>query len=847
MKEFNPDSNQQKVIDFFGGYSLVLAAPGCGKTEILSHRVLKAHTQYGVLYKDMLCVTFTNRASREMKERIIETIGEVPNDLYVGNLHRFCVRFLFDNEIIPIDTGIMDDTDQEDLIREFFENVNYSPKAWEIQAVINTASAIREHQLNIPLNLRSHQKSFKFEGLANAYLKFLHENKMIDFDDILFKTYISLQNPLNKELTNSSYSWIQVDEVQDLNPLQIAILDSLATEDCTFMYLGDERQAIFSFLGAKHECIVQIQNKCEAIIHLSNNYRCPMYLLDMLNDYATDVIKIETSKLPSTTNSSHIDDALTLVGHQQHEPQHPIISALTRQIYFEAPSETVGILVRTNKEADEISESLTKFKVNHLKITNRDMFKMIPFKTLHSHFSVVCLDTCYNDWARIMYQTKAIEKLSEARRCVRKMRDLALTPRDLLDYEDSTYIMNYCNSFENKDIVIFDTETTGLDIFNDDIIQIAACKLHNGEIVPGSEIDIIIETQKDIPTTLKNGYVNPMIEEYKKRSTGLKNNQYESFMNAQDAFKFFIDYIGDYELLGHNSNFDIHILENNIKRRTNLNFCIPTFWDTLLVSRLLDPNIRSHALENLLKHYELEGANSHNAIDDVRATVSLAKFCAAKAKTVIDNQKAFISHDILKNIQRKLIKKYLPIYKHTKDKLFSTDISTENTFEFEFEYIYNEFLDKKYISKISRFEYMSQLFKKVVIKDEDKYFYNQLVEHLFEFRTFNEADLYQNGIINENIHIMTIHKAKGLQFDTVIVLDVSYGKVPHFNTRNPSEDARVLYVAMSRARKRVIITYENELSEFINIHDKVKEHFYDMPPTQKERLIKMDEMFIKFG
>jgi DNA helicase-2/ATP-dependent DNA helicase PcrA len=849
MKKFIPDASQQALIDYKDGYALVLAAPGCGKTEILSHRVLKAHTEYGVPYSDMLCVTFTNRACRDMKKRILETIGESPDDLYIGNLHRFCIRFLYDNSIVPIDTGLMDDTDQLDYICEVLNKEQ--PAYWEVSGILNTAGAIREEELAIPQNLRIYEKDVRYLNYAQNYLIFLKENKLMDFDDILFKAYIALTD-LNKrsEYVKTSYSWIQVDEVQDLNPLQFAIIDALTSStNPTVVYLGDERQAIYSFLGAKHNCIVELENKCNGnVIHLSNNYRAPMYLLDMLNDFATEVVKIDADRLPNTTNQTYLDNALTCVKCDNTFEQNKVIAALVRTIYSDDNLESVGILVKTNKDADELSEALADLKIKHLKITNKDMFKMVDFKTLHNHFSVVALDTCFSEWARILYQTRTIGKMSEARRCVRKMRELAITPRDLLDYENSTYFIEYVNSIQNKEIVVFDTETTGLDIFNDDIIQIAACKIKNGKVVENSELDIIIETDKPIPATLKDGLVNPMVEEYKKRKIGIRDHSYEYFMTPQEALDFFIKYIGNAELLGHNSNFDIHILESNIKRRTKgLNYTTPAFWDTLRLARLLDPNLRSHTLENLLNVYQLPGTNSHNAIDDVLATCNVALHCYMRCVTVTDSQRKFFEHPVLKDIQRKLRRNYLPIYLHSKAKLYSQTVSDENTFDFEFRYIYETLLEKKYIKPIKQFDYMCALFDKVVIDhNRDIYFYQQLCNHLYEFRTFNEADLFQNGIITERIHIMTIHKSKGLEFDSVFIPNVSHGVFPHYNSRKPDEDARVLYVAMSRASQRIFITYKDNISEFIDKHDKVKEHFYFMGDVQKQRILSFDEKFVKF-
>ena len=112
------DEKQQEVIRFNSGHALVLGAPGCGKTDILSLRVLMSHQVFNVDYKDMLCLTFTNRASREMKERIKSTVGDVTADLFVGNLHRFCIGFIYDNNLVPIDVSIDDDTEQEEIFAE---------------------------------------------------------------------------------------------------------------------------------------------------------------------------------------------------------------------------------------------------------------------------------------------------------------------------------------------------------------------------------------------------------------------------------------------------------------------------------------------------------------------------------------------------------------------------------------------------------------------------------------------------------------------------------------------------------------------------------------------------------
>lgn len=856
-KQFIPDGTQQAVIDFNHGYAIVLAAPGCGKTESLSQRILKAHKDYCVPYSEMLCVTFTNRASRDMKDKVKEVVGDVMSELFVGNLHRFCINFLYENNIVPIDTGILDDTDQIDIISEML-NVS-EPNSWDVKGILDYSCKLQEEEFEFPQELLLHKDAptsdyynrVQYTALASQYRQFKKENKVIDFDDILFLTYNAMRNPdYQRDYKMSSYKWIQVDEVQDLNPLQLAIIDKLTAPNFkSVVFLGDERQAIYSFLGTKKDSISSLSQRCNGnIFHFSNNYRAPLYLLDMLNDYAIEQLKIDSNKLPTTSNNTYIDDALTTVKCYDSEEQYNVVASLIREIY-EDENEGANILVRTNKDAEAISCILNEHKIKHLKITNKDMFKTINFKTLYAHLSVVAQDTRFSEWSRLLYQTRAIPKLSDARRCIHKMRKIGITPVDLLDYDNSSYFLEFANSYENKEIVVFDTETTGLNIFEDDIIQIAAMKVKNGEVVPGSELDIIIETNKQIPTTLKDGFVNPMVVEYERRKNGIRNNDFEYFLSAQDAFDKFVNYIGDDELLGHNVNFDIHILENNINRRsTGIHYAMPTYWDTLKISRLLDPNLRKHTLNGLLDVYGLEGVNSHNALDDIKATKSLMSHCYDKILPLLPKQLDFLNHDVMKSIQRRLMKNYYPLYKHTKDKLYSSIICEQNTFDFEFKHIYDCMLENNFIKPIEHFDYMRALFDKVVInKDTDKYFNHQLLNHLYEFRTFNEADLYQNGIITERIHIMTIHKSKGLEFDNVVMYNISANVFPHYRSKDINEDARVLYVGMSRAKKRLFITYMGRISQFIDNHDKVKEHFYDMPEGQKNKLLKMEERFVKFG
>lgn len=838
------DSKQIEALQFDKGSAIVLAAPGCGKTYLLSLRVFFAHSKYQVPFRDMLCLTFTNRASREMKDRIrqlAQSASElVLSELFVGNLHRFCIRFLFENNIVPINTSIVDDTDQEEIVR-FLSGDPYF-KAWKINAVLRRSYRLWAEDHGMPASITGmYPGPSDVDGVARAYNQYKQDEQVIDFEDILLLTYKALcEEDAHLKYKYSSFRWIEIDEVQDLNPLQLAIVEKLrpAEGDGTIVYFGDERQAIFSFIGAKENSIRELIDSCDRSIYLSRNYRSPMYLLDMLNDYAIYVLKIDNDKLPGTENRTQLDEALVSVKCQNMEEQFKVIAMLTRLLDARSEGkEYTAILVRKNDEVEAISERLTSYGLTHIKLSKADMFKSIPFKTLFSHFNVVASETRYQDWIQLLYRTKSVKTLDLARKVMKQMKSMGLTPHDLMYYDHGSYLMDFELSYREKELVVFDTETTGTDIFADDVIQIAAIKVRNGVIVPGSEFDIIIETEKSIPEYLNGGVVNPMVSEYRKRSR----------LTPRDGFRRFLEYVGKDELVGHNINFDVHILANNIRRRVpELSFDCPPCWDTLKMSRLLDPNLRSHALKELLEFHHLQGTNSHNAMDDVFATRNLLVFLHDRILPFVPLQSGFLELPSTWALRQKLLSNYKPVYEHTKRKLYSAAVGEEYTFTYELDYLYGTFLGRKYIDPIPLFGYMKDLFQKVVIdEDKDIYFNQQLLNHLYEFRTFNEADLFQNKVIDEHVFVMTIHKAKGLEFDNVLLYNVSNGVFPNGyydqTFRQRLESAKVLYVALSRAKKRLYYSYMGQKSPFMET-DYVAEHFEEYSESLKRRLIGMTEM-----
>ena len=809
------DDAQRRVITASQDYNLVLAPPGCGKTEILTHRIINARGE-GYRFDDMMCLTFTNRASRGMIERIKANIKD-PNvvDMSVGNLHHFCSRFLFANELLPLDTSIIDELDVEDILDECgLRKVAVGQDIREFTSnVLAESHRIYQQEHNHPQSVYLYppipQKVYSVVApIARAYYQYKLDNHLLDFDDLLLETYSAMMSPSYKDdYDMADYKWIQLDEVQDLNPLQLAIVDKItAKQGQNVMYLGDEQQAIFSFMGAKLESLDRLKHRAhDVVLRLEKNYRSPKYLLDIYNTYANTELRIDKSFLPQTDNYTKANpDDLRIISSFDADAEVRTVCEEVKRKLTEYPDDRVAVLVRYNKQADAVSQMLEDMDISHFKISGTDVFKTDVYKTLVAHFAVVSKDNSYMEWARLLYATKATNSFKDARMFVKALRDAGMTPGDFLNNPESSYLKDFYASYRDKEFVIFDTETTGLNVFEDDIIQIAAIKVRNGMKVPGSEFDIILKTEREIPKMLGKK-VNPMVEVYNSREK----------LGRREGLELFLNYVGNAEVLGHNVSYDINILRNNVLRYCGgrmLPSRILKGWDSLKIIRLIQPYLRVYKLESLLDVLGLEGINSHKADDDILATKSLVDYCYANIPHKIAEQNALMSVVQNRSTAEVFLVNYKRYYLHTIERLNEKLISSSSSVLVnEMEWIYQSMVCDEYLSAHPRMNYVFKfLHAHIAGMNKGVHLLSQLQNHLLELTSFSEADLCDSTIINDKVYVMTVYKAKGLEFETVIVLNAIDGTYPFFAHSEPDEiqeDKRLFYVAMSRAKKRLYISY----------------------------------------
>ena len=858
------DKYQVPVVEASQGYHLVLASPGCGKTHILAERIRYARER-GVKYEDMLCLTFTNRAAREMTNRIQKVVGGDFSELMVGNVHRFCSKFLFEQGRIPADSAIIDDEeavsiiadyrneDEEGVTRDFnrykgyqtiifFQHFIYQMEhqhPWKYylhpesftdddrEAVKHICASQKiEYDEQAVVNIYHHAQEYMDEanapGLdgktadrirvllwkmyyAGCYARYKEENHLFDFEDLLLYTY----DIYRSDPTCKRYPWIQVDEVQDLNGMQLAIIDLLTAEDNPMvMYLGDEQQAIFSFMGAKVETLTLLKMRCKGNIHhLQRNHRSPKYLLDVFNDYAEKQLKIDRELLPLSDNDTKATSGdLRIIHSSTIEVEHKDITTEALSLYEQNKEERTAVIVSANSDADRISEAMTEAGLTHFKVSGRDLFDTPGVKLLLAHLSVLSNEHNSIAWTRIMKGVRAFPSHALARRFNWKLKQLALSPSDFLLYPESCYTAEFLRAYNEEEIVVFDTETTGLNVFQDDIIEIAAIRIKGGELV-GEPLDLYIETDKPILPMLGDKE-NPMYAIYHEQmSTG-------ELLSPSDALQRFLAYVGSSPILGHNANYDYNILDNNLQR-----YCKDTMpahdircFDSLKLIRLLAPSLHSYKLESLLETFHLAGVNSHQAIDDVKATVSLVRLCAEKAREKQAQQAAFIRHPKVKPFANVLRSNYGERYREAVNRLYKLSTDHEPALVSELSAAYNAFHSDGLINDIPRLDYILRYLRIDMLTDETvaNALAPQLSQYVMDINTLKEADFCNSKSILERIYVTTVHKAKGLEFDNVIIFDAADGRYPNAYNKTKQqdeEDARKFYVAMSRAKRRLFIAY----------------------------------------
>ena len=283
----NLNPQQKQAVTAGNGQILVIAGPGSGKTRVLTQRIVYLMRTMGIRPYNILAVTFTNKAAKEMVTRIEDTLGEsVQGSMWIGTFHAVCARILRrEAGALPFDSNfvIMDTDDQLSLIKRIVKDLNLDEKSFRPNALHNAISNAK-NELQFPGDMpRSNYREETVYRVYEKYQKELLESNSVDFDDLLLWTHKLLSdNPQIRDNYSRRFHHILVDEFQDTNTVQYQLLKLLAGQDGNLFAVGDEDQSIYRWRGADYRNILQFEKdypNCEKIL-LEQNYRSVQNVLD---------------------------------------------------------------------------------------------------------------------------------------------------------------------------------------------------------------------------------------------------------------------------------------------------------------------------------------------------------------------------------------------------------------------------------------------------------------------------------------------------------------------------------------------------------------------------------------
>lgn len=296
------NDKQREAASYVGGPLLILAGAGSGKTRVLTYKIAYLLEQNIVKPWEILAITFTNKAAKEMKERVISLVEENANDIWLGTFHSVCVRIL-KREIESLgytrDFNIFDELDKEKVIKEVLKKLNISDKEYPVSYIKYEISRAKDNMKGPDEYLSEATGDFRKEKVArvySAYQELLKKNNAIDFDDIIMLTVkVFLNNPDRLQYYQNKFKYILVDEYQDTNKIQFLLISLLSAAHGNICVVGDESQSIYGFRGADISNILNFEKEFPnaKIVKLEENYRSTKTILEAANQ----VIKNNKSKI----------------------------------------------------------------------------------------------------------------------------------------------------------------------------------------------------------------------------------------------------------------------------------------------------------------------------------------------------------------------------------------------------------------------------------------------------------------------------------------------------------------------------------------------------------------------
>lgn len=850
------NKKQQQVINELNQNILLSAGAGTGKTNVLSYRVANILNKNRANADEILCLTFTNKACRELKNRITSQLDfETANKITIRTIHGFAYQVITTTakkaQTIFKEFVIFDDEDQKTLIRQTIANFPKA-RALDIQYIVNCIEQLKQeralkhiytedieadyttiyHQrlkFNKTFNQQQSDnltKFFQFDGL-NIIINYelaLQQMHGLDYKDLIANAYRLFQDENICLSWRKRYKYIMIDEMQDTSSFEYTMLENLFPAN-NIMLCGDEFQTIYEWRGSNPQKILTAftEKYNPLIINFNENYRSTKLLLEMAYNTLINLFYKETilhsyaknllSKSSELGHKIELKQANSLANEAQWIFQN-IVNLLP---LVKTPTQ-IAILVRQNNYLQNLTLHLNylaniynqknqEAPIHFIQIDNIRFFKRQEIKDVLSIMKYLINPNDYLSLQRILINLipnigiRTIKQISSTEYLQNGLR---LSDFINANFQNPNYepFSDLISAYLSKDIIVFDIEGTGTDIFADNIIQLSAIKIRKGKKI--AEFNRYLKSDKPVGDSEK---VHHISDEYLQAHGE----------NPKLVLQEFCQFIQDAIITGHNiRGYDMDILNQNLLKHnlkpvdfSNINF------DTLDLVRRFYPNLPNHKLEFLSNHFQFETKSNHNSLDDVFATWELLHKLledkiiptAKKRSELINKQKNKFIH--VAQIFQKL-------HNILNDNLLLENLIAQIVEEFNLVNIYKANATQDGAVRLENIRNLFRLAKAELNSHRG----TNGIKELLQYASLSNTDLDALTSSHPKIPIITIHQAKGLEFDYEFLAGMNDDIFPsYFSTRNGSiteEEKRLFYVAITRAKKALFLSSSARPSRLLN-------------------------------
>lgn len=800
-QKLNPQ--QKYVVDEKEKNLLVLAPAGTGKTKVIAMRTTHL-VESNIAPEQLLCLTFTNKAAKEMKERIGLYLPQKEKKILIKTFHSFCYYLIChekENSHFSFPCTIIDESDSLSIVQKivgqngldddhvyypsllaFIENVKRYALSYPVEERYQWNPIIKAYLSEHHLELQKKDGFIVRYGLRifNTYTRYLKENNSMDFMDLVMEAKYLLEQERIAQKWQSYFKVIQVDEMQDTSVREYEILKILAQKAKLSLY-GDFNQTIYEWRGSNPESMIAAYrgDYQPEEVHLSINYRSTQILLNAANDY------IKSSQLyPSLCEAKSICYGEPIEILEAPTASDELQYLIEKVRVSQAHEKQIAILTRNNLYAKNISKAFTKADIPCTVMEDTKLFRKKEIKMLLAFY----------EYAVNERNGHALVKLSEhpylnipdwLMRELRATKSAYMYLHDWFKMDSRDPYSQLTAAYAQNRLVVLDVESTGLCTTRDDIIQMAA--IVYGERGVTETLDLLVKPTKSVGDSF---YVH-----------GFSDEQLEKEgLEPKEALRRLREFVKDYVIVGHNVNYDLQIINSMLSRYKLPMLTENRVYDTLDLAYKVYPKLPNHKLATLSQLITTETKPTHNALQDILATgevlTHLLKQIMEKKQERLEKIEAYYCY--VEEYKEKL---------HEIIQMIQTHSISESLEKLMNAYDFRAYYEPGAIESIRELYRIAQ-----GLEDPELSFQDNIIE-LLAFSALHYSEIEQSDLFKGRIPIITVHQAKGLEFDEVFVAGCNEKVFPSYmslKSNHLSEEMRLFYVAMTRAKEKLYISYHLE-------------------------------------